>query len=239
MTTDTERLQAVADEMERRLAARLEASRNRPMSARLVTAGIWATVIPGITLVTLTIMSMAGPSVDNLRQDLNAILATSAIVGAIVFIGGQALDASQRSYRQLGEDLKALDFAALGRLAAQLQEIEIALPSLRAHGEADRSMLLVEIRKAESQRQADVTAIRENGAKMFGELADQLDGLRQDLGLLARVTVQLAESMQRMADAGSARSVEGVDPVDPKYLADMSEAVRLGREIERRRRDGE
>lgn len=239
MTTDTERLRAVADEVERRLAER----RARPMSEKLTTAGMWIAAVPSSTLLVLTVVSLSGAQVDALREDLNPALLLAAIAGVIFFVGGLVAGATQDGHRKLRDDLKGLDFEALGRLAAQLQEIELALPALRAQGELDRAVMLRRLAENEGQRQADLARFGDAARKLFdalddriAETAERVRTMESGIGALARVTVQLAEAMQRLVDRSAVPAARQADAVDAKYLADMSEAVRLGREIERRKK---
>jgi hypothetical protein len=191
-------------------------------------------------------------------------------IGAVLgFVGGVGIHIAMGQRRTtLGQGriiaaLAGVEPQVIGRLVAQMQTIEQAIPAVRAD--------------IEQQRQADLTQMRDNGSKLFIAVNDRLDSVEESQTALMELVNDAArktlEGMPDLIEGAARKMVEGLaelveqaarrtqreaykdairdlleamheeraaastlgDSFDAKYMADMSEAIRLGQEIERRR----
>lgn len=92
----------------------------------------------------------------------------------------------------------------------------------------------------ELQRQSDVAQIREASVKRLDELHDQVRRVEKRCSTQFDAMVVISQNQATLYEVlekihGCLARQESSDPIDPKYLADMSECVRLGEEIAMRK----
>lgn len=158
---------------------------------RLIGVGVVAGVVGiiGVVAFIATVLDSPAAAVDLEEMSIAIASGVCAILGGILYVAGLIV-----RYNRLGQEriihgqerilacqlhvlaaLNGVDPETIGRFAAQMSTIEQAVPAVRAAVELDRQVVLQRIDDVERQRQADLTQMRENGAKLFESVLERLD----------------------------------------------------------------
>ncbi len=225
---------------------------------KLIFFGVVAMVV-GLLMVGIAAGLLAGDrDVTMWRSTLNAFGLAVFIAGVATACSGLIMSSARHHIQlarlenavqqlRLNAQLEGLH-ADVGRLAAYLESVTLQLAESRKREAAMLEMvrqIRQDIEANEKRREADLLQVTELARKRIEELQDQLDNLATVNEETARRAYAqgLADLLAAVREEAAGRQREGSPPaqsngshdvVDPKYLLDMSEAIRLGREMERR-----
>lgn len=203
-----------------------------------------AHVFGGLGLTVALIIVSASRDVPDMLAHVAISLGVGGAAAGAALWASSLLLRSQRAYYHASK----FDFEQLRKLLnAAVAQILQRLASLETAREADRKAFIEKLVAMEARREADMDAAREAARKRFEELHQQIDDAWKASKELGRsnhkalydgmyLLSENQESIYKLLSSVHERLAEQRgEPVDPKYLLDMSDAIEIGREIERRK----
>lgn len=234
---------------------------DRP-ARKLINGGAAAMAVGLAAAVMLSSYAAGDHDWIHIREGFTPLFYCVAIIGGVFIAGGvivRVVNSGHEQTRKEGRERTRKDMTEVVT-SAEVERVRREHRLLDAMEEQTISFRTVEARQAGTEQRLDQLERRfdfqlnkvvaavvkigdqmerlERDAKTEAE-AKKADNVRWQKTILDGVFVlsENQENLYKLVDSVHKRLAERQgEPVDPKYLVDMSEAVRLGEELERRRR---